>query len=377
MTSSAETIRSLAADIGFDAVSFTSAAPAEKDGEFLERWCEAGNGAGMGWLARDPARRARPQALLPEARTVMTLGISYGHIGPAAPPAGPWGRVARYAWGEDYHAAIERRLETLRDRLRNEFGDGLLSRPTVDVQPLLERAFARRGGLGFVGKNTNLIRPGTGSFLFLADLLINLDVPEDRPLPQGCGDCVRCQSACPTGALETPFVLDSRLCVAYHTIENRASIPRDLRSRMGTWVFGCDECQDSCPFNARPVETRWPEFSPQRGPGPWVRLEELLRLDSDEAFRARFRGTSLLRAKRAGLVRNACVAAANGGHADPLTPLLSDRLARDRDPLVRGHAAWALGRAGEKASAVLSRALSTETDASVREEIRHALSERA
>lgn len=373
----AETVRAAAAGIGFDAVAFTAASPADADGAFLADWCGAGKAAGMGWLGRDPARRARPTSLLPEARTLITLGVSYYEEEPAPPPAGPAGRVARYAWGEDYHAVIERRLEELRDRLRLAFGPGVISRPAVDIQPLLERAFARRAGLGFVGKNTNLIRPGGGSFLFLADLLVNLELPPEGAVPQGCGACRRCQDACPTGALDTPFELDARLCVAYHTIENRGAIPRDLRPRMGRWVFGCDDCQDVCPFNARAAAQRWPEFSSRRGPGPWLRLEDLLALESDESFRVRFRGTSILRAKRAGLVRNACVATANGGHAERLADLLDERLRRDADPVVREHAAWALGRAGRAGRGRLDRAWSTEDHPAVKEEIDRSLREAA
>lgn len=373
----AEVVRAAAAEIGFDAVAFTAASPAESDGAFLSDWVGAGKAAGMGWLGRDPARRARPTSLLPEARTLITLGVSYYEEEPTPPPAGPAGRVARYAWGEDYHAVIEWRLEELRDRLRLAFGPGVISRPAVDIQPLLERAFARRAGLGFVGKNTNLIRPGGGSFLFLADLLVNLELPPDGAVPQGCGACTRCQDACPTGALDTPFELDARLCVAYHTIENRGAIPRELRPRMGRWVFGCDDCQDVCPFNARAAARRWPEFSSRRGPGPWLGLADLLRLDSDEAFRVRFRGTSILRAKRAGLVRNACVASANGGAAERLADLLDERLRRDTDPVVREHAAWALGRAGRAGRDRLGRAWAAEEHPAVKEEIDRSLREAA
>jgi epoxyqueuosine reductase len=285
-------------------------------------------------------------------------------------PAIPVGRVERYAWGGDYHAVIEERLETFRQGLTAAWGPGVLSRPAVDAQPLLERAFARRGGLGFIGKNTNLIRPGVGSFLFLADVLVNLDLPPDRPLPQGCGGCVQCAAVCPTGALAVPFSLDARRCVSFHTIENRGGIPRDLRPGMGSWLFGCDDCQEVCPFNARAKETLWPEFRADRGPGAWVPLRDILEARTREVFQSRFGKTSLARAKRAGLVRNACVVAANRGHVDQLRPLLEDCLRHDAEAVVRGHAAWALGRGlGTAARPLLERALSAETDASVRDEL--------
>jgi epoxyqueuosine reductase len=206
----------------------------------------------------------------------------------------------------------------------------------------MEKAFARRAGLGFMGKNTNLINPGAGSWLFLTELVVNAAVPDDPPAPQGCGGCTSCQTSCPTGALDTPYVLDARLCVSYHTIENRGAIPPALRPGLGAWIFGCDDCQEVCPFNARPLESRWPEFSPERGAGAWLSLAEVLSLREDAAFQARFAGTPLLRAKRAGLVRNACVAARNRGAVDELRGLLEECRDADASPVVREHAAWAL-----------------------------------
>jgi epoxyqueuosine reductase len=316
--------------------------------------------------------------------------------------------VARYAWGGDYHAAVEARLEKFRGALQREFGADVLARPTVDIQPLLERALGRRAGLGFVGKNTNLIAPGAGSFLFLATLVVSLELPSDTPLRPGCGACAVCRDRCPTGALiekpsgnsrshppplprgegkesrgtakdlkrgtGVPFVLDARKCVAYHTIENRGPIPRELRAEMGDWLFGCDDCQEPCPYNARPLECRWPELMPANGPGAWVSLAEVLRSRTGEEFRRRWAGTSLLRAKRSGLARNACLVAVHRGAVDELRDELGTALRQDSDPLVRGHAAWALGRAGAPwAKKLLEGAPAGESDAGVREEIREAL----
>ena len=366
-------VREMAAELGFDRVAFTGPESAVEDGDRLAAWSGEGKSAGMAWLTRDPSRRASPRAFLAEAQSVITLAVSY-HAGALSPAPGPaYGRVARYAWGVDYHEAIESRLDRFKDRLRREFGD-VLARPSVDAQPFLERAFARRAGLGFVGKNTNLIVPVVGSFLFLANLVVNLDLPSDPVLPQGCGACVHCVKRCPTGALDTPFSLDARLCVAYHTIENRGAIPRELRGQFGDWLFGCDDCQDICPFNARPLESRWPEFSPDRGPGAWVSLAEILRLRTPDSFKVRFAGTSLLRAKRAGLVRNACLVAVHRNATDLLREELTDALRSDLEPVVRGHAAWALGRAGHSwARAALESARGTETDLSVRNEIEQVL----
>lgn len=366
-------VREIALELGFDRVAFTGPDAAVEDGNRLASWSALGKAAGMAWLTRDPARRAAPQAFLAEAQSVITLAVSYraGNLPPA--PGLAFGRVARYAWGMDYHEAIESRLDQFKEKLRQEFGD-IVARPSVDAQPFLERAFARRAGLGFVGKNTNLIVPGAGSFLFLANLVVNLDLPSDPVLPQGCGSCVHCVDRCPTGALNTPFSLDARLCISYHTIENRGEIPRELRAKFGDWLFGCDDCQEICPFNARPLESRWPEFAPDRGTGAWVSLAEILRLRTPEAFKARFAGTSLLRAKRAGLVRNACLVAVHRNATDLLREELMDALRNDADPVVRAHVAWALGQASLPwARTVLEAVRKTETLPMVLNEIERAL----
>jgi epoxyqueuosine reductase len=366
-------VKALAADLGFPFAAFTAIHPAAEDAAFLERWVAEGKAAGMGWLSREPARRGNPANLLAGARTLISLGVPYAGETLPPRPAEPVGRVARYAWGLDYHGTIQDRLEKFRGELVRRYGPDVAARPAVDIEPLLERAFARRAGLGFVGKNTNLIRPGAGSFLFLADLLVNLELPPDPPVPQGCGECRRCAEACPTGALNTDYSLDARLCIAYHTIENRGPIDRRLRARIGEWLFGCDLCQDACPYNARALDAQWPEFRPDRGPGAWISLREVLSLRTSEAFKKKFAGTSLLRAKRAGLVRNACLVAANGGWARELMPELTDVLNRDADPVARGHAAWALRSGGAAARRALDHAGRVETDATVRDEIASAL----
>jgi epoxyqueuosine reductase len=366
-------VKSLGEELGFDRVTFTNVDPAEDDRRFFEDWCRDGLGAGMAWLIREPGRRAEPKTLLAEALGLISLGVSYfqGDL-PPAPPV-PAGRVARYAWGLDYHSVIERRLQSFRSGLERILGPDLKVRPALDVQPLLERAFARRAGLGFVGKNTNLIAPRTGSWIFLTEFVVNRSLPEDEPVVPGCGGCVNCLSSCPTDALAVPYRLDSRECIAYHTIENRGWIPREFRAKMGSWLFGCDDCQDVCPFNARSKETRWPEFRAENGVGAWVPLSEVLRLRTNEMFKKRFGGTPLLRPKRAGLVRNACVLAATTGSTDRLLPELEDCLFHDPEPVVRGHAAWALGQNGPVGRRLLERASLSDSDPSVRGEISAAL----
>ena len=337
----------MAAEFGFDRTAFTSVDTAAEDRDFLLRWLAEGNAADMArWLARDPERRADPRTFLPGALSVISLGVSY-FTNPAPPPTAggrplPAGRVARYAWGEDYHDVLLGRVDSFGRALAREI-PGLAARPAVDAGPLLERAFARRGGAGFVGKNTNLIFGSCGSWFFLTELVVNIPLPEGPPAPQGCGECAACRTACPTGALDVPFCLDARRCAAYHTVENRGSIPEALRPRMGSRLFGCDDCQEGCPFNARPLESRWPEFSAGRGAGPWVLLEDVLAIRAEAEFKARFGRTPLARAKRQGLVRNACVVARNIGAADELRGLLIECRDEDESPVVREHAAWALG----------------------------------
>jgi epoxyqueuosine reductase len=338
----AAAVKKLAREMGFDRAAFSGVDVPAADRDFLVDWLQEGKAADMSrWLAREPERRADPAAFLPGALSVISLGVSYFR-GPVPPrPSFPAGRVARYAWGEDYHEVIGRRVEAFRSALA-DLAPGLAARPAVDAQPLLERAFARRSGVGFGGKNTNVIAPGVGSYIFLTELVVNLPLPPDAPVPQGCGGCTECRSACPTGALDRDYQLDARLCVSYHTIENRGSIPADLRPGLGSWLFGCDDCQEVCPFNARAKEASWPEFAPDRGAGAWLSLEEILSLRSNAEFKRRFAGTPLLRAKRAGLVRNACVVARNAGAAGELRRALAECRDHDESPVVREHAGWAL-----------------------------------
>jgi epoxyqueuosine reductase len=342
--------------LGFDLVGVT---PIDSPTHFgaLEEWLAAGYQGEMGYMARRTGLRADLAQLHPGARSIIMVGANYQ---PGSPPPG-WhdnscGRFARYSWAADYHEGMKARLYGLDSFIRARFGRTAPGKVCVDSAPLLERDFAAQAGLGFIGRNTCLITPGLGSWTFLGALL----VPEPlgasagtdglqrsppgagRPAAAGCGRCTRCLDACPTGALVAPYVLDARRCISYLTIELRGPIPIDLRPLVGSWVFGCDVCQEVCPYNRAAPAAAWSVLAPDRTRAT-LPLQDLLGL-GDEAFRARFRGTPVLRARRRGLVRNACVAAGNS--RDPsMVPFLS-RLLQDPEPLLREHAAWALADIG-------------------------------
>ncbi len=344
-----QAVRDLAFDLGFDHCEFSPLTIPDSDRDAYLAWVESGSAAGMAYMSADPSSRLHPRDRFAGARSVLTLGISY-YQGPIpAKPGGGYGRVARYAWGEDYHPLILQRLDALKARLPEVLGEQIEAQSAIDTRPLLERALARQAGLGFIGKNTVLIVPRVanrtfhvGSFVFLAELLLSADV--DAPAPAiraSCGACTRCQTVCPTSAFDGPYKLNANRCIAYLTIENKGWIPREMRAPVGEWLFGCDLCQDVCPFNARAFETRWPEFRADRGVGPWVNIADLLSHDA-ASFKKKYGTTPFARAKRRGLLRNACVVAGNSGDAS-LVPSLAS-LTEDAEPVVRGHALWALSR---------------------------------
>jgi epoxyqueuosine reductase len=316
-----------------------------------------------------------PEELVPYAASIVSLAVNYYSRAPAFKHENRYGRIARYAWGRDYHEVVRPRLVQLAasiDRMLSpdgQSGNEFRYRCFVDAVPLLERAVAQRAGIGFFGKNTNLLQPRLGSWYFLSELLITAELPEEgQPAKVSCGTCNRCIDACPTGAFAGPFRLDSRLCISYLTIENKGSIPVEMRARMGEWLFGCDVCQDVCPFNRFSVDTDWPELRPEAGPGTRIDLAELLSIDTDEKFRSRFSGTALARPKRRGLLRNAAVVAANVGCTEAV-PALIDRIEQDPEPLIRQHAIWAAARLDKRRSHIpITRAINSDPDSAVRQE---------
>jgi epoxyqueuosine reductase len=376
----AEQIAAKAHQLGFDLFGWTTTTsyPLER----YHSWLEEGYQGAMGYLARPDAvaKRADLTQVLPEVSTVFTVGCNY-HTQPlpaalANDPAR--GILSSYAWGDDYHDILLPRLRELGDFVEETSGQVLDSRAYVDTGPLLERTIAARAGNGFIGKNTNLIHPRWGSWLFLGELLLAgplegvSPAPAEELAPLGtCGRCTRCLDACPTGALVAPHILDARLCISYLTIELKGAIPHRLRPLVGNRIFGCDVCQEVCPWNKRFARlSQDPAFQPRPG-NIAPQLLELMALD-DEAFRQRFQASPVKRAKRRGLLRNVAVALGNWGNRAAVPELT--RALHDAEPLVRGHAAWALGRIGtDDAQAALVAALAREADEGVWTELEQAL----
>ena len=290
-------VKALALELGFDLVAVGPATPPEH-GAALRRWVEAGHAGTMGYLERRLEERLEPERVLPGARTAVCVALNYYQGEPGDPS---WRPVARYAWGCDYHDVIGPRLERLAAHLTE--AAGARSRGYVDTGPVLERDLAARAGLGWIGKNTMLLHPALGSWFFIGVLLTTAELVSDAPLADRCGSCRACLDACPTAAFVAPYVLDSRRCISYLTIEHRGDIDPDLHRDMTGWQFGCDICQDVCPWNRKAPATRHPEFLPRTAyPG----AEALSRMD-DASILEMFRDTALLRAKPPGLRRNALI----------------------------------------------------------------------
>jgi epoxyqueuosine reductase len=358
-----ETLQTTARTLGFTAIGIATASP-YRGARALHAWLDQGFQADMAWMARGVERRTDPRSVVPGAVSVISLWMPYdpGPLGPV-PHDRPRGRVARYALGLDYHDLIGDRLRTFAQSLADP-----VARAYVDTGPVLERSVAETAGLGWIGRNGCLISPKQGSYGFLAEVITTVPLPvASAPHPPHCGTCTRCLPACPTGAIVSPGVIDSRRCISYLTIEHRGPIPRELRPLMGQWVFGCDLCQEVCPWNRHSQ----PSTEPTLAPLPdrvHPDLVELLLLTQEE-FSTRFRGSAIKRAKRYGLARNAAIALGNA--RDPATiPALARALRQDPDPTVRGAAAWALGRiGGEAAREALEAAEAVEEDPEVREEL--------
>lgn len=338
MLSHEERIKQYACQLGFDRVGIAPATAA--DGfDKLRDWLDKGYAGEMGYIRKHADARRHPASILPAVRSVVMVAMNYFAGAETSHSAGT-GRVARYARGHDYHDVLRRRLSELLDRVQHDIPD-CEGRGVVDTAPLLERDFARRAGLGWIGKNTMLIDKRLGSYCFLGALLLSAELRPDPPHESShCGTCTACLDACPTQAFPAPGVLDSRRCISYLTIELKGSVPEDLRQGIGDWVFGCDVCQEVCPWNRRaPIaeESAWRARSDLEA----LDLIELLGLD-EQAFRGRFRGTALMRSKRRGLLRNAALVLGNQG--DPIALPALELALTDPEPAIREAARWAIER---------------------------------
>jgi len=301
----AEAVKEAAREQGFDACGIARADsidPADRLGTWLDR----GYHAEMDWMARTKAERQNVEKKLAGTRSVVVVARNYNSARPDA-PAGS-GRVARYAWGRDYHNALKKPLRQVA-RLIEKFEAGAQTYCCIDTGPVLEKAWAARAGLGWIGKNSLVLRRGLGSYFFLGTILTTVELAADPPVPDQCGTCRLCIDACPTDAIVAPQIVDSQRCISYHTIENRGEIPEALHKHFDNWVFGCDICQEVCPWNRRAPETTLADFRPRTGHANpdlgW--LQEM----TEEAFRQEFTGTPILRSKHAGMRRNAQIAVQN------------------------------------------------------------------
>ncbi|MCI0745313.1 MAG: tRNA epoxyqueuosine(34) reductase QueG [Verrucomicrobia subdivision 3 bacterium] len=337
-------IQQRARELGFDDCRVTTARPPDHSAHF-KRWLDSRYHGEMAYLERNAHQRLDPGQVLSGVRSIISLAASY-HI--ARQESGP---VARYARFTDYHDVLGERLKDLSELTCQLGGPDVRSLWYVDTGPILERDIAQRAGIGFVGKHTNLISRKLGNWIFLGQIITTIELEPDAPEPNRCGACVRCIEACPTAAIRAPFDLDARRCISYLTIELKGAIPEELRPAVGTRIFGCDDCLAVCPWNRFAREGRLMKAR-SRDDLAAPDLIELLSLD-DTAFRKRFEGTPILRAKRRGLLRNVCVALGNLGDSVALAAL--ERAARDPEPLIAEHARWAVSRivASQPRSAVV------------------------
>lgn len=333
-----ELIKAQAYGLGFDLVGIAQLGPAETAPMF-EDWISNGYAGEMAYMERWAEKRRDTRLPFAGVSSAIVVGLNYGGTSASGP-------IARYARGDDYHDIMWRKLDSLREWISTATGSNVAGKSYVDTGPILERDLARRAGLGWFGKNTNLINPNLGSFFFIGALLVDMDLEPDTPFEADrCGTCTRCLEACPTDAFVSERVLDATKCISYLTIEARGAIPVELRDKVGSLIYGCDICQDVCPWNQRfSQDPTLAQFAPRAALASndsRVIANTILHMDADE-FRAEFKGSPMKRAKLSGLKRNAAVALGNAGKSEDI-PALEDAASSD-DPLLREHAEWALGR---------------------------------
>lgn len=355
-------------------VGVTDGAPFLTEGDYLVDHIERGHMAGIDWYTIDRARQsANPATLQDNVRSVVSVAVPFWS-GPSSPPDDGVlrGRIARYAWGRDYHTTLKKRMRHLVASIEECLGREVESRVLVDTARTIDRAVAARAGTGWYGKNSMIIVPGHGSWVMLGEIMLDIAIQPDLPLAKDCGRCRICLDRCPTGAIIEPYRIDAPRCISYLTIEHRGVIPHHLRTKMGPFVFGCDICQDVCPYTGAATVVDDSHFRPRTIENAYPSLAFLATMTEAE-FRATYSGTPVTRAKRAGMARNAAIALGNSG--DPRAESILLALLRDHDePLARGHAASALRQLlGEDASSRLRGAWEIERDGYVRQEIAQAL----
>jgi len=354
-----------ATELGFCAIGIADMSPFEFHEVTALMAIDNGLLADLNWYTPERVRKgSHPERIAPWGRSIISVALPY----PLAESENVLGaRISKYAWGTDYHDVVKTKLHGLVSSLALLMGRKMRGHICVDDGLLPDRAVAERAGVGWFGKNTNIVVSGRGSRTFLGEVIVDVEMAPDVPLKDDCGDCDVCLKACPTGALVAPYTLDSRHCIAYLTIENRGAIPRDIRPLVGDRLFGCDTCQEACPHN-RQNENHVASVGAEVNV---TQLDRILKMKEDE-FRVQFMGSALKRAKLVGLQRNACVVLGNAGDEAAVQPLAS--VFSGGAPLVRAHAAWALGRIGsEKARGALESTVGRESDVGVLEEVRRAL----
>jgi epoxyqueuosine reductase len=342
-----------ARELGFDSCRVAACSPPAHAGEFGD-WLSAGAHGEMEYMARGEEKRRDPQKILPGAKSIIVLALNYfqgameaarpcaAEARPARGRAGSRGRIARYAWGEDYHDVIAAKLDKIDNFLRRFGGE---QKCYVDTGPILERDHAAEAGIGWHGKSTMLIDEKLGTWFFLAEILTTLGLPPDEAARDRCGTCERCITACPTGAITAPHKLDARRCISYLTIELKSSIPLELRPLIGDRIFGCDDCLHACPWNRFAQVSHETAFAARRSTTAFALRDYLLLTDSE--FRSLFRDSPIKRIKRRGFLRNVCVALGNVGAEEDLPAL--ELAAADHEPLIAEHAAWAIQQIRQRA----------------------------
>ncbi len=338
------TIKKLACEAGFDVCGIATPTPLREAEEKLENWIREGKHGGMRYLEDYKLRAKNFWGKFPSAKSIVVLGLNYYSNDYGGEQSQPFpaitGRVARYAWGKDYHFVIREKIDKLKSKIREEIDCDIRFESSVDTKPVLERPLARQAGLGFIGKQTQLLSLQFGPWLFLSELITDLELEPDEPFEGSCGSCRICIEECPTGAIEKGKQIDARKCIAYLTIENKGAIPAEFHEAVGNRVFGCDECLDVCPYTAKQKESSSAELKAESGFGAELDLAKLFEISSQGEYEKIFEGTAILRAKRKQLLRNACVVLGNS--KDPRAIPVLQRALSDSSELVREHARWAL-----------------------------------